>query len=141
MTAARPAKLLSSAALLLACAGLLGACGTAGVKVARSSPDYAGAVIFKEHCSGCHSLKVVGAEGSATAIANRLRTQGPNFNKRKEIYANILYAIHNGGFSGAIMPENIVVGQQAEAVAKFLAAYSGEEAQKVVSTQIKLSTK
>ncbi len=70
-----------------------------------------------------------------------MRTQGPNFNKRKEKYENILYAIRNGGFSGAIMPENIVVGTQAEQVAKFIEAYSGQEAQKVVSTQIKLSTK
>jgi mono/diheme cytochrome c family protein len=141
MKAPRRAKLLASAAPLLCCAAGLAACGTASVKLAKSNPDYRGAVIFKEHCSGCHSLKVVGAEGSATAIANRLRTQGPNFNKRKEKYANILYAIHNGGFSGAIMPENIIVGRQAEEVAKFLAAYAGEEAQKVVSVPIQLSTK
>ena len=141
MKAPRLAKLLAGAALLLSCAVVLGACGTAGVKVAKSSPYYSGAIIFREHCSGCHSLKAVGAEGSATAIGNRLRTQGPNFNKRKEKYENILYAIRNGGFSGAIMPENIVVGTQAEQVAKFIQAYSGEEAQNVVSTQIKLSTK
>jgi mono/diheme cytochrome c family protein len=141
MTVPRLATMLARAALLLCCAVGLGACGTAGVKVASSSPYYRGAVIFREHCSGCHSLKAVGAEGSATAIANRVRTQGPNFNKRKEKYENVLYAIRNGGFSGAIMPENIVVGKQAEQVAQFLQAYSGEEAQNVVSTQIQLSTK
>ena len=37
----------------------------------------------------------------------------------------MLYAIRNGGFSGAIMPANIVVGQDAEAVADFLSEYSG----------------
>jgi mono/diheme cytochrome c family protein len=141
MTVRRLARIPLACALLCGCPVALGACGTASVKVARSSPYYEGAVIFKEHCSGCHSLKVVGADGSATAIANRLRTNGPNFNKKKEEYENVLYAIHNGGFSGAIMPENIVVGSQAEAVAKFLAAYSGEEAQKVVSVPITLSTK
>ena len=50
---------------------------------------------------------------------------GPNFNQRKEQPDQVLYAIRNGGFSGAIMPENIVVGQQARAVANFLAKYSG----------------
>jgi hypothetical protein len=38
---------------------------------------------------------------------------------------NVLYAIRNGGYSGAIMPENIVVGDEAQAVAEFLAKYSG----------------
>jgi len=141
MTARRNVKLLGSATTLLACASLLGGCGTASIKVAKESPYYKGAVIFREHCSGCHTLGVVGAEGSATAIADRLNTQGPNFNKRKEQYENVLYAIHNGGFSGAIMPGNIVVGEQAGAVARFLAEYSGREAAKVPTTSIKLSTK
>lgn len=141
MQAPRRARPLLAVLLALGCAFALGACGTASIKVSRSSPYYEGAVIFKEHCSGCHTLKTVGAEGSATAIANRLRTQGPNFNKRQEKYENILYAIHNGGFSGAIMPENIVVGKQAEEVARFLAKYSGQEAENVVHTPITLSTK
>ena len=33
----------------------------------------------------------------------------------------MLYAIENGGFSGQIMPQNIVVGGRREAVARFLA--------------------
>jgi hypothetical protein len=36
-----------------------------------------------------------------------------------------LYAIRNGGFSGAIMPANI--GRQAKRVAAFVARYSGRE--------------
>jgi len=39
--------------------------------------------------------------------------------------------LHNGGFSGAIMPQNIVVGQEAQEVAQFLAKYSGLQAPKV----------
>jgi hypothetical protein len=39
---------------------------------------------------------------------------------------NVLYAIRNGGFSGAIMPENIVVGQDANDVAAFLSKYAGK---------------
>ena len=37
----------------------------------------------------------------------------------------VLYAIENGGFSGAYMPQNIVVGQDAIEVAKFVATYAG----------------
>ena len=58
-------------------------------------------------------------------------TNGPNFNIRKENAEQVLFAIRNGGFSGAIMPENIVVGNEAQEVAQFLAAYSGKQRQNV----------
>jgi mono/diheme cytochrome c family protein len=134
-------KLLAMVAALLVCALLLGACGSQGDQVAQTSPYRKGAELFRDHCSGCHTLSVVGAQGSATSIANRVKTNGPNFNIRKENEEQVLYAIRNGGFSGAIMPENIVVGPQAKAVAAFLAHYSGRQAQKVPSTNITLSTK
>jgi mono/diheme cytochrome c family protein len=134
-------KVLVSAVSLLVCALAVGACGSQGVQIAKTSPYHHGAVLFRDHCSGCHTLGVVGAEGSATSIQNRVKTNGPNFNIRKENEAQVLYAIRNGGFSGAIMPENIVVGPDAKAVASFLAAYSGRQSQKVPSTNIKLSTK
>ncbi len=127
--------------VLLACAAVLGACGSQGIQIAKTSPYYRGAVLFRDHCSGCHTLASVGAQGSATKISNRVRTSGPNFNIRKENIGQALYAIRNGGFSGAIMPENILVGEDAQAVAAFLAAYSGRQAQKVPATQITLSTK
>jgi mono/diheme cytochrome c family protein len=134
-------KVAVTTILLIACAAVLGACGSQGIKVAKTSAYYRGAVLFRDHCSGCHTLATVGAEGSATSISNRLKTNGPNFNIRKENVEQVLYAIRNGGFSGAIMPENIVVGPNAEEVAKFLAAYSGLQAQKVPRTNITLSTK
>jgi mono/diheme cytochrome c family protein len=98
-------------------------------------------VLFRDHCSGCHTLSAVGAEGSATSIKDRVKTNGPNFNIRKEKVEQVLYAIRNGGFSGAIMPENLVVGKGAEDVASFLAAYSGKQAQNVPTVNITLSTK
>ncbi len=130
-----------TAIVLLACAAALGACGSQGIEVPKSSPYYRGAVLFRDHCSGCHTLSVVGAEGSATSIKDRLKTNGPNFNIRKENTEQVLYAIRNGGFSGAIMPENIVVGDDAKELAAFLAQYSGSQAQKEPSTPINLSTK
>ena len=40
----------------------------------------------------------------------------------------VLYAIVNGGFSGAYMPQNVVVGEQAREVANFVARYAGRQA-------------
>jgi mono/diheme cytochrome c family protein len=134
-------KAAATTMVLLLCSTVLGACGSQGIQVAKTSPYYRGAVLFLDHCSGCHTLAVVGAEGSATSISNRLRTNGPNFNIRKENVEQVLYAIRNGGFSGAIMPENIVLGDDAQAVASFLAEYSGLQRQKVPSVPITLSTK
>jgi mono/diheme cytochrome c family protein len=134
-------KIAAMTMVLLACAAVLGACGSQGIQVAKTSPYYRGAVLFRDHCSGCHTLSVVGAEGSATSIKNRVRTNGPNFNIRKEDVEQVLYAIRNGGFSGAIMPENIVLGDDARDVAAFLAEYSGRQAQKVPTVNITLSTK
>jgi len=135
------AKIVATVAVLLAAAVALGACGSQGISVAKSSPYRRGAVLFRDHCSGCHTLGVVGAQGSASSIKNRIKVNGPNFNIRKENVEQVLYAIRNGGFSGAIMPENIVLGDDAQEVARFLAKYSGSQAQKAPSTPIELSTK
>jgi mono/diheme cytochrome c family protein len=135
------AKIAATATILLACATALGACGSQGIGVAKSSPYHRGAVLFRDHCSGCHTLSIVGAQGSATSIKNRVRVNGPNFNIREEKPEQVLYAIHNGGFSGAIMPENIVLGDDAKSIAQFLAKYSGGQKQTAPVTPIKLSTK
>jgi len=123
----RPLLALVSAA---AAAVAVGACGTQGIQLSRANPDYEGAKIFLDHCSGCHSLAVVGAEGSATSVQDRVKTNAPDFNYRKETVQQVLYALRNGGFSGEVMPENIVVGKQAEEVAEFLSKYSGLRAEK-----------
>jgi len=92
--------------------------------VSDDDPDYEGAVLFAERCSGCHTLRAAGAKGSAD---RSLREQGPNLDQRTVSAEDALRAIRNGGFSGAIMPQNIVVGEEAEAVAEFIAAYSGSD--------------
>ena len=96
------------------------------IKVDSASKD--GAVLFYERCSGCHSLKSANSYGSKPPgqLAGGERTNGPDFNVRKEDREDVLFAIRNGGFSGAIMPANIVVGREAERVAEFLAKYSGK---------------
>jgi mono/diheme cytochrome c family protein len=104
---------------------LIAACGSEGVDVpAGDATASEGAQLFAENCAGCHTLSAAGSQGSG----NRgLRAQGPNFNQRVESYDDALFAIRNGGFSGAIMPQNIVTGDDAEAVAQFVADYSGSE--------------
>lgn len=119
----RPRFLLVLLASALA-AALLAACGSEGVSVSEDEPEFVGASIFAERCSGCHTLSAAGTQGSGNRA---LRAQGPNLDQREETYEDTLFAIRNGGFSGAIMPQNIVVGEDAEAVARFVAAYSGTE--------------
>jgi mono/diheme cytochrome c family protein len=115
---------------MVAAALSFGACGTASIELTSDDPDYTGAVLFAERCSGCHSLDAAGAEGSANRA---LRNQGPNLNERVESVDDVLYAIANGGFSGAIMPQNIVVGDDAQAVAAFVAKYAGEDVDRPVA--------
>ena len=100
----------------------LGACGSEGISVPDDDPNHAGAVLFAERCSGCHTLAAAGTQGSANRA---LRNEGPNLDQRTETVNDVLFVIRNGGFSGAIMPQNIVVGDEAQAVAEFVAAYAG----------------
>jgi mono/diheme cytochrome c family protein len=120
-------KILVTAISALGASGAIAACGSGHVadSSANSAAVNHGAQIFNERCSGCHTLSAASAEGSATKITDRERVDGPNFNERKETVQTALYAIRYGGFSGAIMPENIVTGSDAQAVAEFLAKYSG----------------
>ena len=115
------------AAFAVACSSLLAlsACGSEEVALSKSDPYYAGAKTFSESCAGCHTLSVAGTQGSAVKASDKERTDGPNFNARKETKANVLYALRNGGFSGKIMPQNLVTGAKAEEVAGFLAKYAG----------------
>lgn len=113
---------------ILAAAFGLSACGFGeeGISVSKDDPDYNGAVLFATHCSGCHTLGAAGSQGTGNRGE---RTQGPNLDQRTETYEDALFAIQNGGFSGAIMPQNIVVGEEAKAVAEFVAKYAGSEAE------------
>ncbi len=121
---ARPLATLGIA--LVAALGAAG-CSSKPVSLAESDPDYQGAVLFAARCGGCHTLAAAGTHGSPTRVRDRERTDGPSFNTRKEEYARVLFAIRNGGFSGAIMPQNILVGEEAQAVAEFVAEYAGTD--------------
>jgi mono/diheme cytochrome c family protein len=117
--------------VVLAVAGsaFAASCGEQGIELASSNPDYEGARIFQERCGACHTIAAAGTQGSATNPNDREYKDGPNFNQRREQKDQVLYAIRNGGFSSGPMPQDIVVGQEAEKVADFVAKYSGGEAE------------
>jgi mono/diheme cytochrome c family protein len=119
---------------VLAAALSISACGTQKITVPKTDQQlYHGAVLFSERCSGCHTLYAAATHGSAPNIRTAAAIGGPNFNVRCERPIDrVLYAIANGGFSGAYMPQNIVVGQDAVDVAKFVATYAGAKAPKQI---------
>jgi mono/diheme cytochrome c family protein len=119
----RAFPLISAAAAVL----VLGACGgSQGIELddGANADVEEGATLFAERCSGCHTLEAAGTQGSSNRSQ---RVQGPNFDQRKETYDDVIFAIRNGGFSGAIMPQNIVVGDDADKVAQFLSEYAGQD--------------
>ena len=123
-------RALSLTAVAALVALTFAACGgKEEISVSKDDPDFAGAQLFSTNCAGCHTLEAAGSQGTG----NRgQRTQGPNLDQRTESYEDAIFAIRNGGFSGAIMPQNIVVGDEAEQVARFVAKYAGKDAQTTV---------
>jgi mono/diheme cytochrome c family protein len=124
MTRARRALLIAT--LIAAAAGAIAACGEEGIdkKKVDTPSSVEAAVLFDERCSGCHTLSAAGTQGSATNVRTREYKDGPNFDQRHETKECVLYAIRNGGFSSGPMPQDIVTGPEAEALADFVAAQS-----------------
>jgi mono/diheme cytochrome c family protein len=101
-----------------AVAVLAGGCGTE-----KPESGNRAAQLFSERCSGCHTLSSAGAQGSSG-----VRPTGPNLDQRHETPNQVLFAIRNGGFSGAIMPQNVVVGADAKLLAAYVAKNAGSKA-------------
>jgi mono/diheme cytochrome c family protein len=125
-----PRRIRSSLLATVAAAAALGAgaCGEQDIQLAKDDPNYEGAQIFQERCGGCHTITAAGTQGSASKANGREYVDGPNFEARKEEVSQVLYAIRNGGFSSGPMPQDIVVGEDAQKVAEFVAANSGGDA-------------
>jgi mono/diheme cytochrome c family protein len=122
----RPLSRLLCLATVAAAVGGFAGCGG---EIEPEGAERAGATLFNERCSGCHTLKSANSYGSKPEgqLAGGERTNGPNFDQRKVDKEDALFAIRNGGFSGAIMPANIVVGKDAEDVAAFVSQYAGKK--------------
>jgi mono/diheme cytochrome c family protein len=128
----RPFRVLFVMSALAAVVALVSACGTEKIEVSKADQTlYRGAVLFSQRCSGCHTLSYAATHGSAANARSAEVTNGPNLDQRCERpVTRVLYAIVNGGFSGAIMPQNVVVGQDAIDVAQFVSKYAGSKAPK-----------
>jgi mono/diheme cytochrome c family protein len=115
---------------LLAALVALSGCGTRGIELddGETAEVRRGAELFAARCSGCHTFTPAGTEGSAVNANKAERKDGPSLDQRKVEREEALYAIRNGGFSTSHMPQNIVVGKEAEDVAEFVAKYSGRKA-------------
>ena len=119
--------ILRTLAAALVAGALLTGCEQEKIDV--DSANETGAQLFNERCSGCHTLGAASAQGSKPEgqVSGGERTNGPNFDTRHVDMDDALFAIRNGGFSGAIMPQNIVVGADADKVAAFVAKYAGQD--------------
>ncbi len=130
-----PRRILPLALLTTAGLALVSGCGQVKEdakapgqenRITSVAPQYReGAKLFVERCSGCHNFGIVGAEGGSLNPKSTEPSDGPDFNVRKETVGNVIFAIHNGGMSGQIMPPNLAVGDDAKAIAEFLAYYAG----------------
>ncbi len=128
----RPLRVIVLTAAAVCLALVAAACGTQRISIPKSDPNYAqdvaAAHLFAERCSGCHTLSFAATHGSAANPRTAQAINGPDFDDRCERPAiRVLYAIENGGFSGAYMPQNVFVGQQAREVADFVARFAGRD--------------
>jgi cytochrome c551 len=117
--------------IVIACAlgaALFAGCGGEIEVPASDQTAHRGAELFYQRCSGCHTFTKANAYGSKPTdqLQGGERTNGPNFDVRHVRRDDALFAIRNGGFSGGIMPANVVTGRQADEVAEFLDKYSGK---------------
>ena len=76
----------------------------------------AGAALFSQTCSACHTLAAASASG----------TVGPNLDQLKPTQARVLHAIQIGGTGDGKMPPNLFTGTQAQAVARYVASVAGK---------------
>ena len=129
----RPAKVLLILSAAIVVTALTTACGTENISVPPDNPEPRRRRSVQPALLGLPHALVrrdprVGGESAHRAGRSTGRTSTFAASGRS---TRVLYAIQNGGFSGAIMPQNVVVGQQAIDVAKFVATYAGRQAPKI----------
>jgi mono/diheme cytochrome c family protein len=100
---------LASLALVAAgCGGGSSTSGGGGDGQAAKSPRQ----LFADTCGGCHTLKAAGTEGQV----------GPNLDELKPTAEQVKMAIEQGP---SVMPDHLLKGAQADAVAKYVAEHAG----------------
>jgi mono/diheme cytochrome c family protein len=82
--------------------------------------DQQGLQLFQINCGACHTLQAAGTDGIVGPNLDQLLATGPKSSQTvKGNYDRVLTAV-TGGIGGR-MPKGLVKGQQAEAVAHFVA--------------------
>jgi cytochrome c553 len=75
-----------------------------------------GKQLFEQNCGTCHTLADAGTNGKV----------GPSLDQVKPDKQRVLSAIKQGGLGSGTMPANIVTGQDAQAVATYVASVAGK---------------
>lgn len=76
-----------------------------------------GKELFRENCASCHSLGAIQAKG----------VTGPNLDRLGTVdEERVLNAIKNGGTGKLLMPAGILEGENAKAVATYVARVAGQ---------------
>jgi cytochrome c6 len=124
---------LKRAALLCLAALALVGCGTGGL--AEENVDIGqGKVAFKQNCGACHTLKEAGTQGSTGNPAG-----GPNLDnafagpKSESFDESTIREIvrHQIDFAAPPMPRDLVEGEEADAVAAYVAVVAADPKAKV----------
>jgi hypothetical protein len=92
--------------------------GVGSLRTKELTPEQEkGKVLFVENCKSCHTLAAVQAQG----------VTGPNLDELGGLdKQRVLNAIKNGGTGQDRMPEKLLTGSDAEAVASYVAAVAGQ---------------
>jgi cbb3-type cytochrome c oxidase subunit III len=120
----RRAALLSLAAIALA------GCGTGGLGDENADTSE-GKVLFRQQCGRCHTLREAGTQGSTTAGP---ALAGPNLDqafagpKSEEFDESAIREVvrHQIDFPTPPMPEDLVEGAEADAVAAYVATVAAD---------------
>ncbi len=104
--------LVVPAAVIASQQGSIGGTGSLGSKELEEGKE-----LFRENCAACHSLGAIQAKGVTGPNLDRLGTMDEQ---------RVLNAIKNGGTGKLQMPAGILDGENAEAVAAYVARTAGQ---------------
>lgn len=131
-------RFVSAAALGVAVAFVLAACGTGGIVGGAATDEANGLQLFQEKCAACHALASAGSQSEVGPDLDdsfaQARAEGFEESSIQEIVEDqILYpgqfpvSQDDPRFLTANMPAKLVTGQDAADVAAYVAANAGKD--------------
>ena len=133
MTPTRGACVLAAVVAALVAALALSGCGTGGL-TEENADIGRGKQLFVESCGSCHALADAGAQGrigpdlDAAFATLRSDAPGQGFHEstiRDVVRGQIAYPVEDTPTGKPGMPANLVTGEDADAVAAYVAAVAG----------------